>query len=68
MYTMHMTALLSKLFGCKHERYSWPQTVKGKTSVSCLDCGQSLPYDWAGLGKEEVINPPKLTQPKEQHV
>lgn len=53
------------LFGCKHERYSWPQTVEGKTTVSCLDCGKSLDYDWAGLGTEEEIKPPTITQPKE---
>lgn len=57
-------SLLSLLSFCTHDRYSWPQTAKGKTSVSCLDCGKNLPYDWNGLGTEEQINPPRKTAPK----
>jgi hypothetical protein len=61
---------LRSLFGCPHDRHSFPQTVKGKdgtvmTTVSCLDCGRTIPYDWAGLGAEEEIRPPKMTAPKE---
>jgi hypothetical protein len=58
-------AWLRLILGCSHERYSFPQTIKGETTVSCLDCGQTMPYDWAGLGTEEEIKPPKMTAPKE---
>jgi hypothetical protein len=62
-------SLLSLVGRCTHDRYSWPQTIKagkdkGKTTVSCLDCGRSLPYDWEGLGKEEEIKPPRKTAPR----
>jgi len=40
-------------------------TVRGKTHVACLDCGKELPYDWAGLGMGEKINPPRLTAPRQ---
>jgi len=64
-----MDSLLSFVGRCTHDRYSWPQTIKtgkdkGKTTVSCLDCGKTLPYDWAGLGAEEEIKPPKMTAPR----
>jgi len=58
-------AWFSSLFGCPHDRHSFPQTIEGKTTVSCLDCGRTMPYDWAGLGAEEEIRPPKMTAPKE---
>jgi hypothetical protein len=62
-------SLLSLVGRCTHDRYSFPQTVKagkdkGKTTVACLDCGKTLPYDWAGLGAEEEIKPPKMTAPR----
>jgi hypothetical protein len=61
-------SLLSILGRCTHRRHSWPQTIKigddKKTTVACLDCGKRVPYDWAGLGKEGKINPPRLTAPR----
>jgi hypothetical protein len=64
-----MVSLWSILGYCAHDRYSFPQTIKagkdkGKTTVACLDCGKTLPYDWAGLGAEEEIKPPKMTAPR----
>ena len=42
-----MKSLICRIFGiCTHERYSWPLTLHGKTSVTCLDCGASAAYDW----------------------
>lgn len=48
--------VLSALFGCWHQNYSFPRTVRrGARSVAasvtgtyvvCLDCGKELPYDW----------------------
>jgi len=43
------------LFGCPHENYTFPQTVKRQprgaarltgTYVCCLECGYEMPYDW----------------------
>lgn len=38
--------LLEKFWGCKHKRFSFPQTTKGRTYVACLDCGGEWDYDW----------------------
>lgn len=39
--------LLEYLFGCRHERYTWPLTlVRGSTYVRCLDCGKALRYSF----------------------
>jgi hypothetical protein len=48
--------VLDLLFGCTHNRYSFPITVKKGvrsraafptgTYVVCLDCGKEMPYDW----------------------
>lgn len=48
--------LWDALFGCRHERYTWPLTVRGEASrpagrvtgtyVCCLQCGAELPYDF----------------------
>lgn len=49
--------LIDSLFGCRHSRYSFPVTIRGKgrrpqagaltgTYVACLDCGREFPYDW----------------------
>ena len=50
-------SLFDLLFGCSHQRCSFPITVKSKprlssvasvtgTYVVCLDCGKEFPYDW----------------------
>ena len=52
-----MAALIDAVFGCRHSRYSFPVTIRGKaprpqagaltgTYVACLDCGREFPYDW----------------------
>ena len=49
--------LIEAFFGCRHSRYSFPVTIRGKgrrpqaatltgTYVACLDCGREFPYDW----------------------
>jgi hypothetical protein len=48
--------VVDALFGCWHQRYSFPITIKKGprsraafatgTYVVCLDCGKELPYDW----------------------
>ncbi len=50
-------SLFELVFGCSHQRCSFPITVRGKlrrspaasvtgTYVVCLDCGKEFPYDW----------------------
>jgi hypothetical protein len=51
-----MSKLFDVMFGCRHARYSFPVTVRGKARpqagaltgmyVACLDCGREFPYDW----------------------
>jgi hypothetical protein len=42
--------LLTYLFGCSHERYSWPMAKRGEQlHVCCLTCGRSMEYDWAAM-------------------
>jgi hypothetical protein len=55
-----ITKLVDAFFGCWHNRYSFPITVRSSsrnprpttaaaltgTYVVCLDCGRELPYDW----------------------
>ena len=49
--------LFDFVFGCSHQRCSFPITVKADlrrspaasvtgTYVVCLDCGKEFPYDW----------------------
>ena len=48
--------IMDVLFGCTHNHYSFPITVKKNarsrapfptgTYVVCLDCGKEMPYDW----------------------
>ena len=52
-------SLLDLVFGCWHQRRSFPITGRGKlrrsiaaasvtgTYVVCLDCGHEFPYDWS---------------------
>lgn len=50
---------LDNVFGCRHNRYSFPITVRSRsrsqaaaltgTYVACLDCGKDLPYDWEDM-------------------
>lgn len=59
--------LYDAVFGCKHSRYSFPITIRGKahrpqaaaltgTYVACLDCGKEFPYDWQDM---KVITSPE---------
>ncbi len=48
--------LLDLLFGCTHNRLSFPITLRSRASctaasitgtyVVCLQCGKEFPYDW----------------------
>ena len=52
--------LLDAVFGCWHQHYSFPITVRAGsrrspaasltgTYVVCLDCGRELAYDWKAM-------------------
>lgn len=38
--------LIRWLFRCRHKDFSFPQTVKGRCYVACLECGSEFEYDW----------------------
>jgi RNase P subunit RPR2 len=53
-----LSKLVDAMFGCRHDRYSFPLTVRpgarrngsvaraAGTYVTCLDCGKEFRYDW----------------------
>jgi hypothetical protein len=60
-----IVTILDALFGCWHQRISFPQTSKSGqrrceaamqtgTYVVCLDCGTEFAYDWK---KMRVLSP-----------
>lgn len=62
--------VLDAFFGCWHNHYSFPITVRSGsrrsqaasltgTYVVCLDCGKELPYDWQEM---RVITPSEQRQ------
>ncbi len=66
-------SLFDLVFGCSHQRCSFPITVKGKlrrsavasvtgTYVVCLDCGKEFPYDWKEM-KMVRVKPERGTAP-----
>ena len=53
-----LASLLNSLFGCSHQRTTFPLTPSRKmaatahrhgTYVVCLDCGKEFAYDWNGM-------------------
>jgi len=55
-------SLFNSLFGCSHQRTTFPQTpgrksagysassaTRSGTYVVCLDCGKEFAYDWEGM-------------------
>jgi len=62
--------LFDTFFGCWHNHYSFPITVRSGsrrsqaasltgTYVVCLDCGKEMPYDWREM---RVISPSEQRQ------
>jgi hypothetical protein len=41
--------ILEKLFGCRHDNWSLPFTLKGKTYRVCLECGFEKDYDFGRM-------------------
>jgi hypothetical protein len=56
-----MAKLFDAFFGCWHNHYSFPMTIRNRNSsagaapfrtgtyVVCLDCGKELPYNWTEM-------------------
>jgi hypothetical protein len=64
-----ISKILDALFGCWHQHYSFPITVRNEarrscvaagptgTYVVCLDCGREFPYDWKQM---KVVTAPSF--------
>jgi len=60
-----LDSVLNALFGCAHERTTFPLTPGRKPAgngahrhgmyVVCLDCGQEFRYDWAEMRVGEPV-------------
>ena len=59
-----LASLLNSLFGCSHQRTTFPLTPNRKTAsvthrhgtyVVCLDCGQEFRYDWKEMRVGEPV-------------
>jgi len=59
-----LASLLTSLFGCSHQRTTFPLTPSRKmattsnrhgTYVVCLDCGQEFRYDWKQMRVGELV-------------
>ena len=61
--------ILNVVFGCSHERTTFPLTPdkkKGRVSetyVACLDCGRELTYDWKTMTVGGPIKSKSSAQP-----
>ena len=55
-------SMMNTLFGCGHQRTTFPMTLRrsyvgsaavsgsvGSTYVACLDCGKEFAYDWKSM-------------------
>ena len=64
-------SIFNSLFGCAHERTTFPITPGKKTAgipatgglrnatyVACLDCGKEFAYDWKAMRIGEPMAPP----------
>ena len=75
-----LNALLTALFGCAHERTTFPLTpvpragssTKGPafdgTYVACLDCGKEFCYDWDEMRIGEPVMRPREPAVRERQL
>jgi hypothetical protein len=52
-----LSSVFDSLFGCSHQRTTFPMTPKRPTArlgayVSCLDCGKEFAYNWNEMRME----------------
>jgi hypothetical protein len=55
-----LQSILDALFGCSHQRTTFPLTPGRKngasrTYVVCLDCGKEFAYNWADMRIGEPV-------------
>jgi hypothetical protein len=53
-----LQSLLNAMFGCMHQRTTFPQTPghnKSATYVVCLDCGKEFAYNWSEMRLGEQV-------------
>ena len=62
-----LQSILNTIFGCSHQRTTFPITPLRKTNgtyVACLDCGQEFSYDWKTMRVGEAVAvPQRVTVP-----
>jgi hypothetical protein len=73
-----LQSLIDTLFGCSHQRTTFPltparrgtgvvlsATPRNGTYVTCLDCGKEFAYDWKAMriGQPVMAHVPAVTQP-----
>ena len=74
-----LNSMLNSLFGCGHQRTTFPITPRRRhagslavtaqqsgTYVACLDCGKEFAYDWKSMSIGEAMAAPaapRETQP-----
>jgi hypothetical protein len=68
-----MQRLIDALFGCSHQRTTFPLTparrgpktaARSGTYVTCLDCGKEFAYDWKAMRVHyEALPEPKPLAP-----
>ena len=53
-------SLLNGLFGCSHQRTTFPLTNAGKkeTYIACLDCGKEFSYNWQEMRVGAPVSKP----------
>jgi hypothetical protein len=63
-------SFLNSLFGCAHQRTTFPMTpgrrsglsdkpeTRSRTYVACLDCGREFDYDWKAMRISEPMPAP----------
>ena len=65
-----LQSILNALFGCSHQRTTFPLTPgrrnsAARTYVVCLDCGTELAYNWADMRVGEPV-PARVPAPEAQ--
>jgi hypothetical protein len=59
-----MASLINYLFGCSHERTTFPMRTKSSTDTNrqgtyivCLDCGKEFDYNWKEMHAGAAVAP-----------
>jgi len=68
-------SILNSLFGCAHQRTTFPLTPSRKSAgapassqrsgayVVCLDCGKEFSYDWKEMRVGDAVQPMAVATP-----